>query len=80
MDQKTKALEVIDEFIFHNIWNHDSHHHGWEVTFDGTKFLAANFATGKAYGFEINYKPLTGFDWTAIIADQEWEGIEVVED
>lgn len=80
MDQeRTKALEVIDEFIFHDIWNHYSHHDGWEVTWSGYKFLAINLDTGKAYSFEVDFRPVKGYDWSQAIEDQEWEGIEVVE-
>lgn len=79
--ERAKALEVIDEFIFHDIWNHVNVYDGeWDVTWIGYKFLAVNNETNRAYGFEVDYKPVTGYDWSRVIEDQEWEGVEFVED
>lgn len=79
MDQET-ALEVLDEFIFGNIWNHYTIDESrYAVTWSGGNFLVLDVNSGIARPFRVAIEPVSGYDWTKAIEDQEWEGVEVVE-
>ncbi|QGH76339.1 hypothetical protein SEA_DAUBENSKI_29 [Streptomyces phage Daubenski] len=78
---RERAQEILDLFLFEDIYNNRNHHEDThQITFVGNHFAVREYDTGVIHTFKVEFTPsdLPASDWVTAFEEQGW--LEVDED
>lgn len=75
MSQRDEAEEILDDFLYENIWNRNFRAEPeWDITYITPEFILRHRDSGEIYNFRVSIEPgtLTEEEIKEAGDDQEW--------